>query len=56
MLWLSFAAFFAPLMIILPLPKELVWLIVGLFVLGSFYLMVIGLKVLERISQLKSCL
>jgi hypothetical protein len=55
-LWLSFAVFFVPLTIIFPLPKELIWLIVGLFVLGSLYLIVIAVKVLKRISQLKSLL
>jgi len=56
MLWLAFAAFFIPLMIIMPFPEGVIWLMTGLFVFGSLYLIVIAVKVIERISQLKSLL
>lgn len=56
LLWLSFAAFFALLMIILPFSEGVTWLMVGLFSLGSLYLIVIAGKVIERIGQLKSLL
>ena len=56
MVWLAFAAFFAPLMIIMPFPEGVTWLMAGLFIFGSLYLTVIAVKVLERISQLKSLL
>lgn len=54
--WLSLAAFFAPLMIVLSLPIGLIWLMAALFVLGSLYLIAIVVKVIQRIRQLKSSL
>ncbi len=51
--WLVFAAFITPLMIVFPMPKGLISLVTGLFVLGSLYLLVIVAKVIQRISQLK---
>jgi hypothetical protein len=56
MVWLAFAAFFALLMIIMPFPEGVTWLMAGLFIFGSLYLAVIAVKVIERISQLKSLL
>jgi len=56
MVWLGFAAFFVPLLIIMPFPEGLTWLMASFFIFGSLYLAVIAVKVIERIGQLRSSL